>query len=552
MSTPRRIAVIGAGPKGLYCVERLVIELQTKRDLPDLEVHIFEPHPSPGAGPVYDPDQPEFLRMNFANAKIDMWSRDIRNPDGAMVSGPTFVEYLADHGVESGGTDYAPRRLVGGYLHEGFERILHALRALATVRVHPEAVVSIERRSSSFTVSTATQSLTSDEVLLTTGHRSRTSIASADISPYPVDQPGGLGDVAPRSIVVVRGMGLTAIDVALALTEGRGGCFTASDTPGRFVYERSGLEVGAVLPYSRTGRPMAPKPHPILVPTTDETTTACARGSRVLHAIDTVGSGVFDEVVDALVETSAQVLARATGVDREGPSIVRRRLEELLWRRPAQRGASLREMRAAVEVAFGQRPPGPDWALAMTWRGVYPALVQLTSRRQLDECWPSFSALAAEMERVAFGPPAENAARFLALAETGIVDLTWAAAPRVVERGRGATVGTGPTARQADFRIDAVLDPAGAFPHPSPVVASLLDAGLARITAHSPGLDIRADGTCLGVMGEPTVGLAAVGRPTEGSILGNDTLSRDLHDTPAQWARSALDRLHAVTEVVAP
>ncbi len=539
MSMQRRIAVIGAGPKGLYCLERLADELHRSGDDLELEVHIFEPHPYPGAGPVYDPTQPDYLRMNFANGKIDMWSRDSDLTDEQAPSGPTFVDYLAGRGLAASEADYAPRRLVGTYLYEGFGWIVDSLRAVASVSLHHEAVHSIESQGGSFEVNTAVQSLVCDEVLLATGHGSRTSPISAGISPYPVDQPGGVGDIAPGSTVAVRGMGLTAIDVALALTEGRGGRFVSTSMPGKLRYELSGLEASAILPHSRTGRPMVPKPHPVLMPETEAIVAACQKGSRLIDAIGTSGSG---SVLAAIVETSASVLHRATG-DDNCETLIRYHLDDLLSREPIGPDEIVLEMRAAVEIAFGQRRPGPDWALGVTWRGVYPALVRLVATRDLDDCWPSFAELATEMERVAFGPPAENAARLLALIDAGIVDTGCAADPIIIEAEDGILLRAGTTVRRADVLVNAVLDPPGAAPHPAPLVASLLEGGLARTTVHSAGLDVWADGTCIGVDGKPTAGLAAVGRPTEGSILGNDTLSRSLHDTPALWARATIRRL---------
>jgi hypothetical protein len=44
-------------------------------------------------------------------------------------------------------------------------------------------------------------------------------------SPYPVDRWLEAGPIAPGAVVAVRGFALTFIDLALALTEGRGGSF---------------------------------------------------------------------------------------------------------------------------------------------------------------------------------------------------------------------------------------------------------------------------------------------------------------------------------------
>src|SRR5688500_13707454 len=65
------IAIVGVGPKGLYCFERLSAHARaTGRPL---RVDLFEPSGEPGAGAVYRSGQPDWLRMNFADSQIDAW-----------------------------------------------------------------------------------------------------------------------------------------------------------------------------------------------------------------------------------------------------------------------------------------------------------------------------------------------------------------------------------------------------------------------------------------------------------------------------------------------
>ena len=66
----------------------------------------------------------------------------------------------------------------------------------------------------------------------------------------------------------MKGIGLTFIDAVLSLTEGRGGTFERMPD-GRLSYRASGGEPATILPFSRSGLPMAPKPHDLPV--------ACAR-----------------------------------------------------------------------------------------------------------------------------------------------------------------------------------------------------------------------------------------------------------------------------------
>jgi hypothetical protein len=51
------------------------------------------------------------------------------------------------------------------------------------------------------------------------------------------------------------------------------------------------------------------------------------------------------------------------------------------------------------------------------------------------------------------------------------------------------------------------------------------------------GLEVTADAACVGRSGSPSPGLAAIGRPTEDSVIGNDTLNRVLHPQADSWAR---------------
>ena len=50
---------------------------------------------------------------------------------------------------------------------------------------------------------------------------------------------------------------------------------------------------------------------------------------------------------------------------------------------------------------------------------------------------------------------------------------------------------------------------------------------------------------CRGADGAVTPGLSAIGRPTEDSVIGNDTLSRTLHPQAERWARGVVQRCRA-------
>ncbi len=300
---PLRVAIVGLGPKGLFAFERLV---DHARDLPagSIELTVYEPHPVPGAGAVYDPEQPAYLRMNFAAELVDMW------PEG---KGPSFAEWRLKGGG-LGDEAYPPRGQVGRYLADGFERLRSIAPDAMNVVLTAERASAVTRHAGCWLV-TAGSDREHDEVLIATGHEDGWDGALSALRPssdgpqakvFPVERELSLERVPPGSRVAVRGFALTMIDAALALTEGRGGTFHEGREPFLFRYESGTDEAAVITPWSRTGRPMLAKPdprHAIRSPAIDE---AAASGRKALLALG-AGAGV-DAVIDTLASVAAESL----------------------------------------------------------------------------------------------------------------------------------------------------------------------------------------------------------------------------------------------------
>ncbi len=166
--------------------------------------------------------------------------------------------------------------------------------------------------------------------------------------------------------------------------------------------------------------------------------------------------------------------------------------------------------------------PDAEWAVGLAWRECYTAVVERASYAGRDSL-SGFGELSRRLERVAFGPPPESMDHLQELINAGKVDLT--------HLGRGGE-DLADLVRElgATVVVDAVIPPPG-------VVAGtlehrLVEQGMARIRPGTRGLDVEPDGTVVG-----QTSLAAVGRMTEDVVLGNDTLSRTLHDVIPRWAR---------------
>ena len=546
-----RVAIVGFGPKGLFAFERLLDHAHALSRPGSLEIDLFEPDPNPGAGPNYAPDQPDYLRMNFAADLIDMWWPGSRALPPSLQR--SFVRWRAP-GTE--GDAYPPRAQVGRYLSEGFEALLrHAPRAVA-IRLRASAVEAVRANGEAWDVHAAGGLAgTYDEVLLATGHlqTSPSGLAAgwtraAPLVPgvFPVDRRLTRAAIPPGATVAIRGFGLTFIDAAIALSEGRGGSFASGGHPFRLAYTPSGDEPRLIVPYARGGRPMLAKPGPDLTTGVQELAAIAALGRAELLAL----AGEPDLCHDVL-----PILARAASASL-GALVGSHHADAGAWFANAAAGvpdetglSTAGEIERSLAVGACAEAPGIAWAVGHAWRALYPALVQRLGDGGLPEHeWPAFLRLAAELERVAFGPSALNAAKLLALIDAGIVDLSLVRGAVLRDSGGRTRLELDGRALAVDVVIDAVLPGPGVLPGQSAVIDGLLAEGHVRIVAGRRGLDVDPDGSCRARDGELSPGLAAIGRPTEDAVIGNDTLSRTLHPLADRWARRLLARRWALVE----
>lgn len=548
---PFRIAIIGCGPRGLYCLERLTRRLQQLQERQRVSVTIYEPAEFPGAGVVYHPGQPDYLRMNFAARYIDAWlpAPDRRDEDRCLLDWMRHRN-LTNADMES----YVPRATVGAYLHDCFCRVrtrLSRLPCIQNVTVVPESVTDIQPGPSGvWQIRTLQGGTSADEVLLTVGHEGwrEATTSTAEQTQYTPVFPTEV-NLSPQRLVrgatvSIRGFGLTAIDAILALTEGRGGTFFRDGVTWR--YERSGREPECIWPSSRTGRPMLAKPLESQMELPSNVTDLWEQGCDGIRQVQGIISPKqwHDVIWQTICQTASDVLmSLPQNRDKSSPSTSISADSVDKWfqawcDRPFSAPESLDAMTRSYEVATGQRPPDIPWALGETWRKLYPGLVDVISHGGLsDDGWAVFQPIASELERIAFGPPAENLGRILTLIRDGLVKLGYLTSGELTP----GTLLNG-TRRPVDYCIDAVLPSARDQSREGPL-AKLIDRGmLSRLYGR---LGVHVDQSGRPVVNGRIVqnGLAVIGRPAEGCIIGNDTLSRQLHPHPEHWASSVVQRI---------
>jgi uncharacterized NAD(P)/FAD-binding protein YdhS len=605
----RRIAIVGLGPKGFGCLERLAIEVARTAGPPRLEVTVYDPAPHPGAGPVYDPDQPGAMLLNFAARHVDVWSADHDLlPASQRLD---LVRWLERHHPAWADADvFVPRRLVGEYLRDAYAALVAALPPALQLTHVPAEVIDVTPDPAGWRLhvtgppapaaaagaagpaaargpadrSPAADPVV-DEVMIAAGHGTWAEDLGADawaaaLPPagrtrvvrraLPVTRHLGPDVVPAGATVAMRGFALTWIDATLALTAVRGGRFERLDDP-HPGYVASGDDVARILPYSRSGLPLHAKPGPALTRRTAALEPLWDQvAGRIRGATTTTVAGLCVELAAGAAEALRQLRPErtATAEVEVASTMAALQTDGPTTSPPPGRALAVATTRAlcrSVGVAQGRRPPDARFALAEAWRQVYPAMVERVGHGGLDAAeMPAFRDLARGMERLAFGPPAENLARMVALVEAGVLDLRFVRAPTVIVRDGGLALvppshQNRPTGRLGpvalDVLVNAIVPPPGVH-EDTPLLWRLRARGLVRAGAGGRGVEVDHTGACVGADGTVTGGLAAVGRATEGWVLGNDTLSRRLHPETSAWARrvvtGALARSGADDEPLVP
>lgn len=249
------VVIVGAGPRGLSVLERLIARLTDTPREGGVQVHVFDPD-EPGAGRIWRTSQSTCFLMNTAAGEVSVFSAEPDDGPTRAGAGPSFADWLSTHPRWSsiGPDDYGPRAVYGEYLRMAFEAIVANAPAGVTIRHVPEKAVSLTRQ---FGLTTVTGSggtaVTADKVVLTTGHpRVRPDDGEKELLTFARHRSGltylrgdsaadmPLGVIAPGEQVGVIGLGLTFFDVLAELTVGRGGRFVERD--GRTDYLPSGRE----------------------------------------------------------------------------------------------------------------------------------------------------------------------------------------------------------------------------------------------------------------------------------------------------------------------
>jgi hypothetical protein len=279
-----RIAIVGGGPWGTYALERLAAELAATPPVEPVTITVFERTGLFGAGATHSDRQAPTSYLNRVSSQLSFASDESSTATSVLLPPelrPTFAEWVAaryratgDERFSLTARDVPHRYLHGIALREAFERYAGMLRRTpgVTLELVADDVVDIQPGSPMMLHrAQARQPVEADRVLLVTGHSSRHPTPEdqgalfarhAAVQPparyvrnvYPLDERLTEEEVPASRSVGVLGLGLTAIDLLLHLTEGRGGRFEEdSEGDGTLRYVPSGREPRRLVAVSPSG-----------------------------------------------------------------------------------------------------------------------------------------------------------------------------------------------------------------------------------------------------------------------------------------------------------
>lgn len=291
---PVRLAIVGGGPFATYALERLCAELPGRPAAVCVTVTVYERGGRFGPGTHGQAQAPtSYLnrvssQVSFAADETVTQARTLLPPKDR----PTLYQWLAGRpapalpGDDPCGPQDIPRRVLHGEaLEDAFGRYAARLAALPGVRVVLRAaeVTDVSRDGGGgFLVRWDRDNAPdgADLVLLVTGHGSNAiepGSAADTLSRHAAGLPGCAyvhnpypfcATLDPRTVpagssIAVRGLGLTALDLILYLTEGRGGRFEPCDDAGvcGLRYRPSGREPGRILAVGPSGYFAFCRPH---------------------------------------------------------------------------------------------------------------------------------------------------------------------------------------------------------------------------------------------------------------------------------------------------
>ena len=156
---PKKIALVGFGPRGLAALEFLARAAEKSERCVDLD--IFDASDTFASGPNFSPTEPDTCLLNLPIRAVDL-------PDAPQACIDPFGQWVK--GIEADEETFVPRSVLGRYFAERFRAVMSVLPADLRVSLHPRRVTGAKLGRECWTLTTDDKQFGSyDEVLFTLG-----------------------------------------------------------------------------------------------------------------------------------------------------------------------------------------------------------------------------------------------------------------------------------------------------------------------------------------------------------------------------------------------
>lgn len=561
------VCIVGGGPKGLYALEELFHRIKDEEILGEWNILWFNDTDDFGCGHNYQVDQPDFLLINYCIGHVDAWDRS-RSTSKTFLSLLDWVKKFKAPNSDAKPTDFASRALVGHYLQYVAMQVVASKPSNVQLSLISEKVRNIESEPDGrLLLKTRSNKFISSNVLLTTGHCYRnlplidfpedTVPENYIVNPYPVEV---LNKIPSKTMVGIIGWGLTFIDVALQLTEGRGGYFDKNNT-----YIPSGKEP-VLFPFSRNQLPAMPR-GPIYGKNVYKLHYLNEKWFAEMRTIQTQRKIDFQTEIFPWLIRELNFSYYSTQLQNREPSVVeayilslsekeRFSYQDLLFPKVPNAATPQDSYISYLEFLIAESDKGalrsPLMAAASVWREAGTMIANLyrsggftgESQRYLDQ------ELFAAFSRTSYGPPIENMKKIKALMIAGVIQVQSEAAVEVTcnEDGNQFVLQSGENRKFVEFIVDARIARPNLPVHNSELYKNLSKDKLVKPyenDAYQPGC-IAMD-TAGKVLNDQTdIPLYAYGSNTEGFLLDNDSLSRKKNNLAPAWAAATAQQYISV------
>nr|WP_325248545.1 FAD/NAD(P)-binding protein [Amylibacter sp.] len=541
-TTAIRIAIIGAGPRGLGALESLVTALLGRKA--SLELTTFDDLQLAGAGPNFDPSQTPHCILNIPMREVDI-SPTLPLPCG------DFSDWQKQNGFTD--ADRFPTRAeLGAYLMARFRDVTETDGLAIRLTAHKTKATRLLRKNGAWHVATATSSFGPfDEILLIPGQpqtppddqwaawqkHANTGKAST-INAYPDRQLLDAAQDWTGKNIGIRGLGLSTFDVLRVLTIGLGGRFEDGS------YLRSGAEPARIFAFSLNGQPPFPKPvDAALDARFDLNTQEIDRfQSAVEKATQLAPKAALETICAALGQATLRIgTEMGAGWDRADVSAwfatERRSPGDQETLDPAQ------TLKSGIQMALGATPPSVGYSIGQIWRKLQNQLRASFNSAQIEpDTAQAIVGFDEGLKRYSYGPPLRSAQELLALLDCKLVSLCVVDDPDIKCIPDGWHLQEDDAEAKVSVMIDAVLAPPKLAAISDPLLVQMKSDGVIQDFYDGSGAQTCADGQLVGTDGVPQTGLSLLGRLALGSVIAADSIHDCFGASSDRWAKGVLER----------